>query len=352
MRVLDDPPSAEPIDAVYTFTDGSDPTWQHKFEACLARLPAAPDAAAVHRARFRDNGELRYSLRSIERYAPWIRQVFLVVDEQAPAWLVPTHPRLTVIRHETIFADPQALPTFNSNAIEWQLCRIPGLSRRFLYFNDDLFLGQPVTPSTWLLPSGGQMAFFENNPILHVGVSAPVHDRAYAHTLGLLDRVWRRRRYPGATEAYTGRWRDRLWFPLARRMLPAHVPQLFDRQILERLGQMFAGPVGTTSRHRFRAGDDFVVRLAYFYYLLEASPAAWIHQAKRLDGFSSEFLFVRLLDGTDTQATLHAAANRPRPRFLCLNDDINSAPERHPVLAAARALLAAQHPQPSSFERF
>jgi UDP-N-acetylglucosamine-lysosomal-enzyme len=38
--------------------------------------------------RFRDSNELRFSLRSLERFAPWVRRVFLVTDNQIPKWLV------------------------------------------------------------------------------------------------------------------------------------------------------------------------------------------------------------------------------------------------------------------------
>jgi hypothetical protein len=42
---------------------------------------------------FKDNEELRYSLRSIEAFAPWVRQIFLVTNGQVPSWIntYPTH---------------------------------------------------------------------------------------------------------------------------------------------------------------------------------------------------------------------------------------------------------------------
>ena len=50
------------------------------------------------------------------------------------------HPRLTIITHEDIFENTAHLPTFSSPAIESNLWRIPGLSEKFLYFNDDVFI--------------------------------------------------------------------------------------------------------------------------------------------------------------------------------------------------------------------
>ncbi|KAH9260901.1 hypothetical protein BASA82_001084, partial [Batrachochytrium salamandrivorans] len=94
------------------------------------------------RNRFKDHGELKYSLRSLEKFAPWVNRVFLVTNGQIPDWLNTS--RVTVIPHDDFFP-PADLPTFSSPAIEANLFRIKKLSNRFLYFNDDMFLASPVT---------------------------------------------------------------------------------------------------------------------------------------------------------------------------------------------------------------
>ena len=38
--------------------------------------------------RYRDNDELRYSFRSIEKYAPWVRRIFLVTNGQVRRGMV------------------------------------------------------------------------------------------------------------------------------------------------------------------------------------------------------------------------------------------------------------------------
>ena len=93
-----------------------------------------------------DNEELRYSLRSLEMYAPWVRHVFIVTNGQIPSWLELDCPRLTLISHEEIYPDKSHLPTFSSPSIESHLHRIPGLADNFLYFNDDVMLNQPIWP--------------------------------------------------------------------------------------------------------------------------------------------------------------------------------------------------------------
>lgn len=149
-----------PIDAVYTWVNGSDPAWRAEY-AAFAWQEGRVAKVAEHSEfkRYRDSDELRYSLRSLERYAPWIRHVFIVTNGQVPAWLDRSNPRVSVVAHAQIFPDPSVLPTFSSPAIEAHIHRIPGLARRFLYFNDDVFLGAPVAPDDFFTYSRGQRVF-------------------------------------------------------------------------------------------------------------------------------------------------------------------------------------------------
>lgn len=103
----------------------------------------------ISASRFADNEEMRYSLRSVVQYAPWVRHVFIVTNGQIPSWLNLDNPRITLVTHEVcvgsglpaellaivsfqqeIFYNKSHLPTFSSPAIESHLHRIPGLSKR------------------------------------------------------------------------------------------------------------------------------------------------------------------------------------------------------------------------------
>lgn len=139
-----------PVDVVYTWVDGHDPEWQRRRAACAGQ---AYHEEADNAARYINRDELRYSLRSLSQYAPWVRTVYLVTDDQVPPWLDTAAPGLRVVSHKEIFDDPSLLPTFNSHAIESQLHHVDGLSEHFLYFNDDVFLGGPSSPRTSSSPT-------------------------------------------------------------------------------------------------------------------------------------------------------------------------------------------------------
>jgi len=57
----------------------------------------------VSASRFEDNEELRYSLRSVERHAPWVRHIFIITNGQIPSWLNLDNPRVTVVPHQVTF---------------------------------------------------------------------------------------------------------------------------------------------------------------------------------------------------------------------------------------------------------
>ncbi|XP_072123501.1 N-acetylglucosamine-1-phosphotransferase subunits alpha/beta isoform X2 [Mobula birostris] len=113
----------------------------------------------ISASRFEDNEELRYSLRSVERYAPWIRHVFIVTNGQIPSWLNLDNPRVTIVTHQAIFRNLSHLPTFSSPAIETHLHRIPGLSQKFIYLNDDVMFGKEVWPDDFYSHSNGQKVY-------------------------------------------------------------------------------------------------------------------------------------------------------------------------------------------------
>lgn len=144
----------EPIDFVITTVDGSDPAWQERFNATLARKSGeAVLAKTANAARYTTHDELRFVLRSMHYYAPYVRTIHVVTDAQCPAWLDTTHPRINLVDHRDII-DAGYLPCFNSDAIESCLWKIPGLSERFVYFNDDVLLMAPTDESTFFTPHG------------------------------------------------------------------------------------------------------------------------------------------------------------------------------------------------------
>ncbi len=97
--------------------------------------------------------ELRYSMRSVWANCGWARRIFVVTAGHTPSCWLTNHPDVQVIDHSAILP-ADALPTFNSHAIEASLHRIPGLSEHFVYFNDDMLVGRPLRPEVFFTANG------------------------------------------------------------------------------------------------------------------------------------------------------------------------------------------------------
>lgn len=144
-----------PIDAVITWVDGDDSKWKAEKDLYSNNVDSLNGEGRANKdERFRNRNELKYLLRSIEMFAPFIRNIFIVTCGQIPGWLDINNDKIKLIDHKDIYKNKDALPTFNSSSIETQLHHIDGLSEHFLYFNDDFMLTDFCTPNDFFFANG------------------------------------------------------------------------------------------------------------------------------------------------------------------------------------------------------
>ncbi|AUG79179.1 hypothetical protein CFP65_4432 [Kitasatospora sp. MMS16-BH015] len=315
-----------PVDAVYTWVDGNDPAWKARRNKVLAERGLAPAQTdgdgASDDARFRDREELRYSLRSLDMFAPWIRTIYLVTDDQTPAWLDTDHPRVKVVSHRELFGDTGTLPSFNSHAIESRLHRIEGLSEQFLYLNDDVFFGRPLRPETFFLSSGQAKCFPSPTKV----DPAPVQDgEEFALIAAKNNRALLEREF-GRTPTNTF----------------VHSPHALRRSTLAELEERFPMEVARTADAQLRSATDLAIAssLQHYYGMFTGRSVA--------DTISCGFVNVGLRTHHPRLAKLLGA--RPNDVF-CINDyhdaDV-SAEEQADVLAV---FLPSYFPVASQFEK-
>ena len=163
------------IDAVIAWVDGSDPALIKRQQKYLKfELNKTPPGA--EKTRFNSLNEINYCLISILKFAPYIRKIFIVTDQQDPniyplvqKYFPKRISDIHIVDHLEIFQGFESfLPTFNSICISNMLWKIKGLSDQFIYFNDDVFIVRPTNPST----------FFKNNrPVLRGKWRLPPYER-------------------------------------------------------------------------------------------------------------------------------------------------------------------------------
>lgn len=151
------------IDFVILWVDGSDPLWLKEKQQYS---PVKEDYSSSAN-RFRDWDNLQFLFRGIEKFAPFVRNVFFITWGHLPKWMNTNHPKLKIINHKDYIPE-RFLPTFNSNTIELNLHRLNELSNQFVLLNDDTFLLRPTKESDFFI-NGVPRDEFALNPVIPMG---------------------------------------------------------------------------------------------------------------------------------------------------------------------------------------
>lgn len=312
----------DPIDVVYMWVDDSLPGYRET----LARY--AKVAVDLSPNRTRDNLDtLKYSLRSVRMYAPWVRHIYLVCcAPQHPHWMAQETPGLTIIRHEAIL-DADVLPTFNSFAISSALNRIPGIAKRYFKFDDDEMLTAPVTPADFA-DGKGRLRLF----------------RRFGHTPGAELRDGQDLTPWNASLAYTNHLLDGAFGKRSRPTF-SHAPLFIDRDWWEEMVERWPDDFARTRASRFRDRHNVVSSYLYPYFLLGTGRAA---EVSRLRTYRDTFYF-----GVENYTAYAwwklALARAVGAKTLCLNDNFGTDPNPR-VVQRVRDFLEETYPVKSPFE--
>ena len=99
-----------------------------------------------------DGGELRYSLRSILQYIPWIRKIFIVMPNDKVRFLKP----YDEIKDKIVYVKDKDLlgyDTANIFAFTFNLHKMEkfGIAKNFIYMEDDFFIGKPLKKTDFFI---------------------------------------------------------------------------------------------------------------------------------------------------------------------------------------------------------
>ena len=339
----------QPVDLVYLWVNGDDPVWRKKRRRALAQLGANHDSMAAYgnvEGRFRDNDELRYSLRALARFFPNHGHVYLVTDAQTPAWLR-AHPQITVIDHQDLIP-ASALPTFDSGHIESYIHRIPNLSERYFYCNDDVFFGAPVALDDWFWPGGVYVGWSDEPEVSNEPLRM---DATALENACRLSHQWLNAHASAQTSAQTSAdaragtivqtgapWHDT---PSFRTF--AHSPRPMLKSVLFALEQLAPELFASVRSTVFRTWDkptivsDFVLRWSLANGLAKTRDYAHVHVSSG--------------DLHGPHGLNQVMAQFGSLAFFCINDTTDDAHASDPRLNHVRTVLQGLLPTPSRFEK-
>ncbi len=299
--------SNKEIDVVYTWVNGDDPDYLKIYN----QYAATPKD--LNPERIRDIYQLlKYSLRSVEKYAPWVNRIYLItMMPQMPEWLQRDHPKITVVHHDEIF-DQEDIPTFNYNVIESYLHQIPGLSDQFIYLNDDFLLGNTISPDDFFTPEGKVL----------------IHGTLFGENLG-----WR----------IYNKKNDIFGLGLIE-----HSPLLVVKDWWEEMQNAKRSEIDKIRQHKFREGSDVMMYKLYRWYCLKHQRAL-CHPIKVWDLLKIHS-FHKITNNFQRQRKSLKKLELKQPKFYCLNDDQRDNPNPK-VVGLVKGFLEKMYPAKSEFER-
>lgn len=262
-------------------------TWVNSHDEQLSALRARYSAAEVKEqfeyragaARYRDNGELKKSILGALRFLPDLGRIHVAHAGQPPAWAA-EFPNVNFVNQSAVV--PEAVfPTFQSDAIEAFLHRIPELSEHYVYANDDFFFAKQEPFSS----------FYDSQGRALMGVSPRI-----AGTPRRLEPVFRQieinsvralKKVPSGPLVKEGKAIRGLLAAVKARVLCAasgigavntlsHVAQPHIRSAWGGFSRLFQAEIEKLCSHKFRSAEGYAINFMYAHYLRSVGRAKFI----------------------------------------------------------------------------
>jgi hypothetical protein len=333
--------SNAPIDIVYLWVNGNDGAWRAKREKLAKRLSASDQLSVAKfgnvEGRYRDNDELRFSLRALEKFFPEHGHIYIVTDGQAPDWLRAAE-HVTLIDHRQLIPHA-ALPIFDSGNIESYIHHIPGLSERYFYLNDDVFFGAPVCVDDWFFDNGFYVSWSDEPEVQGHQLQT---DSTSLENASRLSKQWLQAKSNQVLhqQEVVDRSPDPNYQHTPRTF--SHSPRPMLKSVLVEIErdapELFAQVRSTVFRtwNKPTIISDFVLRWALAHGF-----------AKLID---HSHLYIATGDAQEAHSLETLKSLFGRLHFFCINDTTDDADDGDPRLLEVRQTLNALLPHPSDAE--
>ena len=332
----------EKIDFVVLWVNPNDKEWQKERRKYAAELRSY-DSVDNTEARYRDWGLFKYWFRGVEEYAPWVNKVHLVTCGHIPEWLNINHPKLNIVKHSD-FMPKKALPTFNSNAIELCVHKIPGLAEQFVLFNDDTFILKPIKPTDFFkkgIPVNS-MVFFAIAP----SFNGQSFHKVVANDVAIINKHFDYKKMKRKEFKKCVSLRQREWIVFSAPMLlyrqfigfrDFHIPNSYLKSTFRNVWENEPQLLSNTVMSRFRNNESNINHWLFNY---------WQFASGNFEQRNAHFgKSIKIND-----AIAENAVKRHRYHIVCLNDndeDCDYGAVRAKILRAMDCIL----PGKSSYEK-
>lgn len=328
------------IDFIVTWVDMDTPEWKEEFARYAGEKKNEKNG--VSHARFRDYGFLKYWFRGVEKFAPWVRKIHFVTCGQKPEWLDASNPKINLVDHRD-FIPLQFLPTYNSVVIERYMHKIPGLAEHFVYFNDDFYITDAISPARFFkngLPC--DIAAFQYNPAWSQWY------KRIKNNLRVINRHFNKKE---VMARFRDKWFDKSYGARARwnyilkpygkfiTLRTPHNAQPYLKRTFEEVWAVAEKELTETSANRFRAVTDYTPELFRTWQICKGDFAPY-------NTYADTKMFPLMIKSKKAVEAIHDQSYK----LICLNDNVHI---RHyeQVMESLKAAFDHILPAKSSFER-
>lgn len=290
--------------------------------------------SSISKDRFQDNDELKYSLRSLDKCMPWIRNVYVITDDQCPEWV--SKKNVIIIDHKDIFPKDDLLPTFNSHTIELCQHRINHLSECFISFNDDFIMGKQVRKRDFFTKRGEPIVWAVKFRKKH---KARLLSENYSQMTPHLAGDTRARQMILKTYG--------LYMPFRVR----HYPRGMKRSIMNEIWDRFPDEVYSTLSAQFRSINDVSIHALFSYFSIATGKGKLrvINGGRQIiDALLGRLRHMGATIGANNFEKKLKLIKRLKPLTICLNDG-DGARENH--YKAVNEFLKNLYPHASKYEK-
>lgn len=344
------------IDFVVSWVNPLDPEWikeKRKYEQLEQQERDVSDTGSevydnvvYGDERYRDWNIFKYWFRAVEEYAPWVRKVHLVTCGHIPEWLNTENPRLHLVKH-TEYMPKEALPTFNSSAIELYLNRIEGLADKFVYFNDDMLINAPISED-FFFKNGLPCDMLALQPIV-ANPTNPLMSYAYLNnSLTLVKHFdkrsnmkmqWRKYFHIGYPLKYFIYNFLELAYPQTTGYFSHHSAAPILKSTYEEVWAQEEETLSTTGKSKFRSEKDVTIYLMREWQKLQGN----FHPTNVVRSF-------RYFEIADDNSRLQKTLSNGKIKTICINDCYHGK-NSEKVSREISGMFETKFPKKSSFEK-
>lgn len=305
----------ETIPIVYLWVDGNDPSYRARHNLTSAT------------SRNRDNGELKYSLRSLEKYLPWWKgTLYIVTDKQTPSWLDIHNSRVKIVDHTDIIPK-EFLPTRTSCTIEWFVHLIPEITDYFILMSDDVMFIRTCSPNTFM---------HNNKPILQFNKNILRNTKDNLDDLKKNNKMWLHNVYNDMNIL-----EDSINTVFKNKFFIQHSPKIFSKKVIIQVHSLLHDKIKESIIMSKNDRIYGTLNTIYFitYYM------AHILKLDIVPNNATE-IFYEIYNSSDITKILEEIKSNTKDTFLCINDDFNDVSKTSEL----QKLFESLYPESSSFE--